>query len=276
GGVVNVNLKSGTNSLHGSLFEVFQNKKLDANRWENNLAGVPRGPFVQNQFGATLGGPIKRNKLFLFGDYQGTRIATSGGAAQGLGYSGFTTIPTAAMKNGDFSSLLGGAIGTDPVTGSPINQGSIYDPLSTHYNASGVPDSRTPFAGNLIPKNRWDPAFAKILGLYPATNQPIKTGTYPANDYYYITPGGQVTDQGDARADYRISAKDSLFGSVSWSNTGKTLGEIFPGPLDGSPFNGAAEDDLSRNGQMSYTSVWTPTVISETRVGFTRLVTSRI
>ncbi len=276
GGVVNVNLKSGTNELHGSLFEILQNKKLDANRWENNLAGVPRGPFVQNQFGATAGAPIIKNKLFIFGDYQGTRIATSGGAVSGLGYSGFKTIPTAAMKNGDFSSLLGPSVGTDPVTGASINLGAIYDPASTHFNAAGQPDSRTPFPNNMIPKNRWDPAFAKILSLYPATNQPIKSGTYPTNDFYYVTPGSQTTDQGDGRVDYHLSSKDSLFGSISWSNTAKTSGVPFPGPLDGSPFGGAGEDDLSRNAQMSYTRVWSPTLISETRVGFTRLVTSRI
>ncbi|HEY2016055.1 MAG TPA: TonB-dependent receptor, partial [Bryobacteraceae bacterium] len=276
GGVVNVNLKSGTNELHGALFEVLQNKVLDANRWENNLAGVGRGPFIQNQFGAAVGGPILKNKLFMFGDYQGTRIATAGGAAAGLGYSGFTSIPTAAMKKGDFSSELGPSIGVDPVTGANINQGAIYDPLTTHYNAAGVPDSRTPFPGNIIPQTRWDPAFAKILSLYPATNQPIKTGTFPGTDYYYTTPGGLVTDQGDGRVDYHLSAKDSIFGSVSWSNTSKSLGEIFPGPLDGSPFGGAGEIDLSRNGQVSYTRVWTPTLVSETRVGFTRLVTSRI
>src|SRR5215471_12406242 len=112
GGVVNVNLKSGTNQLHGELFEMLQNKRLDANRWENNLAGVPRGPFAQNQFGALAGAPIIHNKLFIFGDYQGTRIASSGGSVPNLGYAGFLTIPTAAMKRGDFSSELGGAIGT--------------------------------------------------------------------------------------------------------------------------------------------------------------------
>jgi hypothetical protein len=275
GGVVNVNLKSGTNGLHGSLFEILQNKVLDANRWENNLAGVPRGPFRQNQFGATAGAPIIKNKLFIFGDYQGTRIASSGGSVQGLGYGGFLTIPTAAMKKGDFSSLLGPVIGTDPVTGASINQGTIYDPKTTVYNSAGVPISRTPFPGNIIPQNRWDPAFSKILQLYPETNQPIKTGTFPANDYYYITPGGRTVDQGDGRVDYHISDKDSLFGSLSWSNAETSSGVPFPGPLDGSPFGGAGEIDLARNAQMSYTRVWSPRIITETRVGFTRLVTSR-
>ena len=76
--------------------------------------------------------------------------------------------------------------------------------------------------------------------------------------------------------DYRLSEKNSLFGSLSWSNTGKTSGSPFNGPLDGADFNGAQETDLSRNGQISYTRVWTPTIISESRASFTRLVTSRL
>ncbi len=102
GVVVNVNLKSGTNQLHGSLFEVLQNSDLDANTWNNNLAGATRGPFVGNQFGATAGGPIKKNKLFIFGDYQGTRIASSGGSVAGLGRSGFIQIPTARNEDRRF------------------------------------------------------------------------------------------------------------------------------------------------------------------------------
>jgi len=100
GAVINVNLKSGSNQLHGSLFEILQNKDLNANSWTNNQAGKPRGPYIQNQFGATAGGPIVKNKLFIFGDYQGTRIASSGGI-QGLGFSNSNaTVPTPAMKTG--------------------------------------------------------------------------------------------------------------------------------------------------------------------------------
>ncbi|MDQ2898899.1 MAG: carboxypeptidase regulatory-like domain-containing protein [Acidobacteriota bacterium] len=277
GGVINVNLKSGTNQLHGTLFELLQNKALDANTWTNNSAGKSIGPFVQNQFGVTAGGPILKNKLFIFGDYQGTRIAASGGSVPGLGRSGFITIPTDAMKNGDFSSLLqgNGQIGTDP-NGNPIIKGAIYDPKSTVFDGKGVPISRTPFPGNIIPKNRWDPSFAKILSLYPSTNQQIVTGTQPSRDFYYVSPGGQTTDQGDGRVDYRLSDKDSLFGSLSWSNTGKTSGSPFPGPIDGADFNGAQETDLARNAQISYSRVWSANVLSETRVGFTRLVTSRL
>src|SRR5215831_6005368 len=277
GAVINVNLKSGTNELHGSLFEVLQNRELNANSWTNNQANKPRGPYIQNQFGATAGGPIVKNKLFIFGDYQGTRIASSGGI-QGLGFSNSTaTIPTAAMKQGDFSSILGaGASGTD-VNGNAINfvKGMIYDPLSTTGPAN-APVSRTPFVGNKIPANRFDPAFAKILQLFPDPNQPVISGTQPTADFFYNTAGGQVTDQGDARVDYRLSDKDSLFGSISWGNTSKHSVAPFPGALDNSGFNGTGELDLNRNGQVSYTRVWTPTLVTETRASFTRLVTSRV
>ena len=277
GAVVNINLKSGTNQLHGSLFELLQNKVLNANSWTNNQANKPRGPFIQNQFGVTGGGPIKKNKLFIFGDYQGTRIASSGGI-QGLGFLNTTaTIPTAAMKTGDFSSILGaGATGSD-ANGNPISfiKGQIYDPLSTTGPAT-APLSRTPFAGNIIPGSRIDPAFSKLLQLFPDPNQKVLTGTQPTGDYFYNTAGSLVNDQGDGRVDYRLSDKDSLFGSVSWGNVSKTSVAPFPGALDNSGFNGTGELDLSRNGQLSYTRVWKPNMVSETRASFTRLVTSRV
>ncbi len=274
GGVVNVNLKSGTNAIHGALFEYLQNKDLDANRWENNLTGTPRGPFEQNQFGAAVGGPILKNRLFIFGDYQGTRISDTGGSVQNLGYSTFTTIPTPAMKTGDFSSLLTSTVIATDALGRPIYQGAIYDPNTTRTVGGAL--VRDPFPGNIIPASRFDAAAAKILSLYPNPNQPLVNGKYPQNDYFLTTPGRQNVDQGDGRVDYRISDKDSLFGSLSWSNTISTDGVYFPGPLDGSPFNGAGETDLGRNAMLSYTRVWKPTLISETRVAFSRLVTSRI
>src|SRR5207248_2509553 len=154
-------LKSGTNALHGSVFEYLQNRQLDSNTWTNNRAGTnattglqvaPRGPFVQNQFGGTAGGPIIKNKLFIFGDYQGTRIADSGGSVANLGRSGKTTIPTGAFKNGDFSSLLGGTLTGTDVNGGPIQfiKGQIFDPTTTTYTAAGTPLSRTAFPGNII------------------------------------------------------------------------------------------------------------------------------
>ena len=99
-----------------------------------------------------------------------------------------------------------------------------------------------------------------------ATNQPIPTGKYPQNDLFVSTPGHQVTDQADIRSDLRITDKDSIFGSLSWSNLNKVNLPPFPGALDGTPFNAVTEEDLGRNAQLSYTRVWSPRIISETRM----------
>jgi hypothetical protein len=263
GGVVDVTLKSGTNQLHASVWEYLQNNALDANRWENNRNGTPIGPFRQNQYGVAAGGPILKNKLFIFGDYQGTRISSTGGAYANLGTSSYFTIPTAAMKNGDFSSLLGAA-----VAGTNVPSGTIFDPETG--------GTRTPFPGNKIPANRFDPAALKIMNLFPATNAPIVTGGIPANDYFTTTSGTWDTDQGDTRVDYHLSDKDTIFGSLSWSDTNKFNGQPLPGALDATYFNSNAEVDLSRNAMISHTHVWTPAILSETRIAFTRLVTSRV
>ena len=230
---MNTNLKSGTNEVHGVVFEILQNKVLNANRWENNRAGTALGPFKQNQYGVAMGGPIIKNRLFIFGDYQGTRIRSSGGTIQNLGYGGFYTIPTPAMINGDFSKLLGSTSIATPDGGSVLaNQ--IFDPKSNQtVNGNLV---RTPFPGNIIPKTRFDQAAYKLMSTYPAPNQPIPSGKYPQNDYFVATPGMQNTDQGDGRVDYKLSDKDNLFGSLSWSNLTKTNQAPLPGALEGGDF----------------------------------------
>ena len=285
GGVLDVTLKSGTNQVHGVGFEILQNTVLDANRWENNLAGVPRNTFKQNQFGGAIGGPIIKNKLFAFGDYQGTRIRTAGGSIQNLGYGGFYTIPTQAMIGGDFSNLLGKTIGT--VNGQNILQNEIFNPNTTVCTSGCAPGTltalsgatavytRSPYPGNRIPVTAMDPAARNIASLYPATNQAIPSGVYPQNDYYTVTPGSLNQDQGDARVDYRLNDNNSIFGAVSWSNTNKSSQQPFQGALDGGNFNGVAEQDLGRNGMISWTHIASPTLVNEARVGFTRLVTTR-
>ncbi|HMF75245.1 MAG TPA: TonB-dependent receptor [Bryobacteraceae bacterium] len=270
GGVVNINLKSGTNQIHGVLFEILQNNLLNANRWENNLAGQPTNPVRQNQFGAAIGGPIIKNKLFIFGDYQGTRVATAGGTIQNLGYGGFYTIPTQAMINGDFSGLLGSNIGNG------VLQNQLYDPRNTSCPTPAT-CTRVPFVGNRIPTSLMDPASLKIASLYPQVNVPsgVRQGFQPQNDYYVVTPGILNTDQGDGRVDYHLSDTTSIFGSISWSNTSKSSGTPFAGLLDGGTFNGQSEQDLGRNAMLSVTHLWSPSLVSETRVAFSRLVTAR-
>jgi hypothetical protein len=271
GGIIEVSLKSGTNQVHGVAFEILQNTVLDANRWENNLAGVARNPFKQNQFGGAVGAPIIKNKLFIFGDYQGTRIATAGGSIQNLGYGGFYQVPTAAMRTGDFSGL-----------GVPI-----YDPTTTTCTSGCATGTLTPlpganpiytrqqFAGNIIPTSAQDPIAMKLASLYPAPNRPLALNSVPSNDYYTITPGALNQDQGDGRVDYHMNDANSIFGTISWSNTSKTSVQPFAGALDGTNFNGVGETDLGRNAMISWTHLFGPTMVNEARVGFSRLVTSR-
>ena len=231
GGVVNVTLKSGTNQIHGTAFEYLQNDKMNANRWENNFNGVARGPFKQNQFGGSAGGPAIKNRTFWFADYQQTEIRSEGGSVPGLGSSGFFTIPTPAMKMGDFSQLLSGP-----------QSSIIYDP-ATQRTVNGVL-VRDPFPGNKIPLNRIDPASAKIIALFPG---PLNTTGFPQNNYFVHTGGKEGVKQFDIRADHRISDKDSIFGSVSWSNTNKFNAQPLPGALDATYFNSNVESDQARN-----------------------------
>ncbi len=183
------------------------------------------------------------------------------------------------MIDGDFSALLGKQIGQDPTTGQPIYQNQIFNPNTTSCgstcNSSNPVYTRAPFPGNIIPKSLMDPAAMKIASLYPATNQPIIQGNYPQNDYFTVTPGSLNTDQGDGRVDYRLDEKNSLFGSISWSNTAKTSTPPFQGALDGGNFYGSSEQDLGRNAQLGYTRIWSPSIISESRIAFSRLVTAR-
>lgn len=277
GGVVNVTIKSGTNQIHGSLFEYLQNDKMNANRWENNRNNVKRGPFKQNQFGAAVGGPVIKNRTFWFADYQGTEIRSTGGAVPGLGTSAFFSIPTPAMINGDFSGLLGVNRAVTNSLGVAAREGMIYDPAT---QANGTyPNGTTglirqPFAGNQIPVSRLDPAARKIAQLFPAPNVSVAPGI-ALNNYFTTTSGTATVKQFDVRMDHKISDNDNIFGSVSWSERNQVNGQPLPGALDATYFASNLEETLARNAMLSYTRTWSPAIVSETRVGFSRLVTSR-
>src|SRR5688572_12783217 len=155
GGVVNLQIKSGTNVMRGSGFEFHRNDALDANNFFNNRAGRAKPDFKQNQFGGTLGGPLFKDKTFFFGSYQGHR--------ETQGQTFLSNVPTLAMRGGDFSAL------------SRV----IYDPSTGQ-----------PFPGNVIPAGRIDPVARNILTqLYP---EPNTTGTVSANgqtiNNYLINP----------------------------------------------------------------------------------------
>lgn len=140
GGQVFISLKSGTNQPHGSAYEFLRNNALDGTNFFANRSGAPRPEYRQNQFGATLGGAIVKDRTFLFGSYEGTRIR--------LGTSDISTVPTLAERQGNFSAIR-----------------PIFDPATTVGTAASF--TRQPFPGAIIPQNRWDPLFPKLLALYP-------------------------------------------------------------------------------------------------------------
>ena len=144
GAAVSITIKNGANDIHGSAFEYLANRDLAAYQWSANRL-LPKPQYIDNQFGGTIGGPIKKDKLFYFLSYQGTRLS-QGNAVQ-------AEVPTAAMKMGNLSA-------------SPT---AIYDPLTGAANGSG----RTPFGGNLIPITRIDPGILAMLstGDWPNPDQ---------------------------------------------------------------------------------------------------------
>src|SRR5581483_1656261 len=135
-------IKSGTNQFHGVAFEFLRNSAMDANDFFSNRVGRAIPPFRQNQFGANLGGPIRKDKTFFFVDYEGLRNR--------LGQVGVLTVPTALQRAGNFSEV-------NPLTGKA--QPQIYDPVA-----------HTPYAGNMIPAGSISPVSANILKLEPLPN----------------------------------------------------------------------------------------------------------
>jgi hypothetical protein len=237
GAVINATTKSGTNAFHGTVFDFLRNDVLDA-RGYFEQPDAKKAPFRQNQFGFTFGGPILRNKLFFFTDYQGTRIGTA--------QTNISTVPTPAEVNGDFSAI----------------SSTIYDPNTTVIvNGEAV---RQPFPGNIIPANRFDPIAHNYLLLYPTPNVPgALSNNYIAND-----AGSLNIDQGDIRSDYVINSKQQIFGRFSISHTDRFQEPPLPGLADGAnPAQGMSFED-SRGLAVAHTWAIRPTMVNDVRAGF--------
>jgi hypothetical protein len=188
--VINVITKSGSNDLHGAMFEYLRNNASDA----KPFFAESKTPFRRNQFGGALGGPIKRNKLFFFGNYQGTYYRTSGAS--------FITGPTPKMTQGDFSELYDSGLDA----GGNAN-GQLYDPFS-RVITNGKVVSAVPFAGNIIPRNRWDPVGVKMNDwkIWGVANRPGIE-----NNLYALLKQGQTVHAADGRIDYNHSEKSRGF-----------------------------------------------------------------
>ena len=201
GGIINATIKSGGNSFHGDVWEYLRNDVLNANSWSNNLTGLPISKIRWNMFGFTAGGPILKNKLFFFADYQGQRFDIPSSQGQ-------ITVFTAAERTGDFSALC--SAGFD---GSGVCKGSgqLYNPCAS-FSAPCTPGStpapaRNPFPYNQIPGAMISPVAAN---LFASSLYPTPANTNLQDNAINTSVSAENVDQGDLKIDYSVDSKDNI------------------------------------------------------------------
>jgi hypothetical protein len=247
GGKVIVSTKSGTNQLHGTLYEFLRNEKLDGANFFANRAGSAKPTLRQNQFGGALGGPVIKNRTFYFFSYQGTRIRR--------GQSFTSTVPSERARNGDFSQ-------------EGLNRDRIFDPLTT--TGTGANARRQPFPGNVIPRSRWDPITPAIIALYPLPNIPGRE--FLPNNFFFSPSDTDDSDQYDLKVDHNFTDRDRTF--YRWSR--RRDFKLQNGPLPLSAFGGGLGQTVdlpADNIVASWTRSITPTIFNEFRFGFTKFPT---
>jgi Carboxypeptidase regulatory-like domain/TonB dependent receptor len=230
GGVVNASIRSGTDHIHGTVFEYLRNSWMDASPFfQPALTAKPQ--FIQNQYGATVGGPIIKNRTFLFFAWQSSRIDDASPQ--------LAVVPTASQLQGNFAS-------------------TIYNPATTEPNPNGKGYVRTPFPGNHIPVSDFDPVAAKLLTLFPAPNL---TG---ANNFFSNQKETVNNDQYIGRLDHRFSDKDTAFARYVANFSTNVLPAVLPPPAS-SPSVVWPE---AHSFAASESHVFTPTLLNEARIGY--------
>jgi hypothetical protein len=232
GGVVNAITKSGTNQIHGSAYEFLRNDHLDA----TNFFAQTKPLLVRNQYGGSLGGPIKKDKAWIFGAYEQYHNRSE--------TTSISTVPTVAQRSGIFGST------------------PIYDPGTTRANPNGSGYLRNQFAGNVIPAERWSPIGAALLNSYPLANVAGSTSLYRAN-----VAQKQDTKNGVVRGDVQVSDKDSLFARYSRTSGLLNADAGLPAPA-GEPVNRQTD---STSAGLGYTRTISPTLINEFRFTWTTI-----
>jgi outer membrane receptor protein involved in Fe transport len=248
GAQINLITRSGTNWYHGNVFEFLRNSALDAKNFFDLPGRTP--PFKRNQFGATFGGPLTvpiiyqgRDRSFFFLSYEGLRLRQ--------GVTRAASVPLQAMINGDFSSLLDRP--------APIR---IIDP-----------QTRQPFAGNIIPQSRISPIGQAIARAFPAPNNPSD----PVRNYVSTLSRPQDADQFSVRVDQRVSARTSFFVRYSINEDNQvdvfdalvgTLGANLPG-------YGRVDGQRTQSLSISFTQIINGRAVNEFRFGYNRLRQSR-
>jgi hypothetical protein len=257
GGVTMITVKSGTNSLHGQLFEYFKNEKIRANDWVANKNGEPKVPFKNNTFGFEVDGPVYipkvfngRDKAFFMLSLEDLREHSQGGQLR--------TLPTADMLKGDFSKLFNGE-------GQIV---TIYDPLTTRLGPDGKTYIRTAFPGNVIPAGRLNPIASKVASFYPTPNLP---GDGPAHlgNYAKLLPETNQYDSWLGKVDLNISDRSRVnfrYGQTPWLNYAKLVWGNNPAE----PSNEYPSTRVARNWGADWTYAFSPSVVFDLRGGLAR------
>ncbi|MDX2033509.1 MAG: carboxypeptidase regulatory-like domain-containing protein [Blastocatellia bacterium] len=265
GGVFNIVTRSGTNEFHGTAYDYLRNDVLNANTFFGNRAGLKRPPFRYNQFGATIGGPIDfpervfgpakydgKNRSFFFGSYEGVRFS------QGGTYVG--TVPTLQQRAGDFSQTRNAAGNVIP----------IFDPATTRANPAGG-FLRDPFPGNVIPRNRFNPVFAKMLDFIPLPNATGNANTAVGN--FVTSSANRISkDTFSVRLDHQLNERQRLSGRFNYDNTPISRPNYY-GNIASPTFGGQVFK--RRNFGLDYNVTFTPTLVGSFLFSFTRLENNR-
>jgi hypothetical protein len=276
GAILNAVIKSGTNGFHGDVYEFIRNEKLDA---RNALDEFGRQPYKQNQFGATLGGPLIKNRTFFFGDYEGLRVRQATPFLE--------IIPTPAQISGDFSSSLvtsgpNAVTGTD-CAGNPTYAGEIFDTRATQTLASsptgfcGVPIGGYNGSGqptNIFPTGKIDTLAAALSKYWPTPNT-IPSPSNGFNNFLSDPHRQESRNNFDVRIDHKISDNDNAFGRFSYENQPSFIPPPFNNLLDGGGFFDGNEDNSYRSLALSEVHLFKANLINEFRLGYNRINSHR-
>jgi Carboxypeptidase regulatory-like domain/TonB dependent receptor len=294
--VLNASIKSGTNQLHGAVWEFFRNDKLDAADYFEDAGGLPKGELRQNQFGGMIGGPVIKNKVFFFADYEGLRriqgtiltgsVPTT--AERTSGYTDLSDLINLQSSSGALTDALGRTMpyGTilDPATTRPITAGSV-DPVSG-LTASASGYARDPFgtcaastaaftlAGcglNQLPAGRLDPNAIALLNLYPTP-----TGSTLFSNYANSPKLDEHSNSFDTRVDINVNDKNQLFYRFSYKDDPQFIPGIFGGVPDGGAFQQGNQTALAQQSALAYTHVFSPNLVNVVRAGLNYLHTTRV
>lgn len=269
GGALEVSsTKSGTNQIHGSAFDFNRSGKWAANPNYRFLGAAPTAnpPYRRNQFGGSVGGPIVKNKLFFFGDYQATRIGSPDGAH-------YDTVPTALMRQGNFSELLNPDLtGGTYITTFPYcvpNASTMNSNLST-YSKGQIYDPETcaPFKGNIIGPGRLNPAAQAYLNAFPAPSRTDRV----IDNYYVQNSSSSNYNTFDARLDWNRSPQDLFFFRASYDNSTSDNQSELPQQPGEPPLsaNGSENFTHARGYDLGYTHTFSPNMVNEARIAYNR------